>query len=95
MGEAKRKLEEKKVAFALQPDMFIDKRKLVFAAAMLDDDTVGIIMSTKSEAHYGAGLIKLQRKAYNVFNNIEMAKMAKDQNIRIPENPSDIIGDQK
>lgn len=91
MGEAKQKLEEKKKEFAKNPHLFIDKRNLVFAAMIKPDGTVGVILNRKQEAYYGVGLFRIQRLAFNCFNNEDIAKLKEKPPIQIPDNPDDII----
>ncbi len=91
MGEAKRQLEEKKKAFAENPHMFIDKRKLIFAAAWLPNGKVGVIINRASKSDYYTGIGEITRRIYNYINFEEVQALKSKPQVEIPDNPDDII----
>ena len=95
MGEAQRKLEEKKKAFAENPMRFLDKKDLIFAAAFLPDGRVGVILNPAKKREYYIGLGDLQRRINNALNLEEIKAAAnKKPKLEVPDSPNDIIGDQ-
>ena len=90
----KEALEKKKKEFQANPQMFIDKRTLVFAAAYLPNGKVGVIVQNVPKADVYCGIMEITRRAFNAFNYMEANAGAGKPNIEVPDKPEDIIGPQ-